>query len=253
MAILKFLKNLWKLIKNPNIFDDLTYRYSRLSKDYNSLDIDFSRLSTTNSILRSKIEGYIENIENGLLLEIPNKTKGDVIYYVTNGLSPSEKILKYAIATVYGDKIRHIIEITVSHYVIMNGLLYIVMEEDPDTLIYAKNPNLFDTFDLALKYVKSLSVDGISAEVVTEFSNKHNVIIKPNTFTLPCEIGRAIYHVLTIEDKPRLYTEYTVLGFDIREDGIKLVVYSEDDAALERIDIDIDGLKDDAWSFTKPE
>lgn len=250
---MKLFKSLWKVIKNPKIIDQYRNLVDKLNSRNDSLERDFAALCSTNNRLQSSIEGYIEGIESGSLLEVPNKTKGDVIYYVANGTVVSDKLLKYIIATVYGDKTRCIIEITVDYYAIKNGLLYIVTEEDPDSLIHVKNPMLFDTFDLALKYVRDMSVDDIAIEVVTEFTNRKSVTIKPNTFTFPCDIGATIYRICNIEGKPIIYSEYKVIGFDIREDRIDAVVYSEDDVALEHVEIGCDRLKDNAWTFTKSE
>ena len=250
---MRFLKALWKIIKNPNIIDELTSKYYSLTSRYDSLEGDFAILGCNNDMLRSSIEEYVQNIEDGLLLELPNKVKGDVIYYIANGSVPSDKLLKHAIATVYGEKTRCIIEITVDYYIIKNGLLYIVTEEDPDSLIHVKNPMLFDSFDLALKCIRDMSVDDIAIEVVTEFTNRRNISIQPNVFTYPCNIGATIYQITNLENKPIMYSEYKVIGFDIREDYIKAVVYSENAAALEFVELGLDRLKDNRWSFSKPE
>ena len=250
MRITKFFKALKQIVVNPEVIDEISNDLTQMTKSFEKSEKDIAILCTENSRLQSRIEEYVQDIERGSLLQIPNMTKGDVIYYIENGSILSINLLKNTVVTVYGNKRRSIVELTVNHYRIINGLLYIVTEEDPNTPIYVQDPMLFDTFSSALKEIRAISVgDGFTSEVVTEIMNRYSVAVSPNTFTLPCRIGSSIFYIGKNDNE---WYEYKVLGFNIREDDIKILAYKQDSDDIEYIDFGPNGIKDNRWGFKRP-
>ena len=242
---MNFLKALYAIIKNPHIIDQMESKYNRLYKNYDSLDKDMA-------VLCDKIGYYEQCIETGYLLEVPDKITGDVIYYVTEGSVPSEKLLKHVVSTVYNSTTYYIIRITVDHFIIKNNMVYIAIDEDQDITIYSQDPMLFDTFDMALKYISKNNEIHIDSDTITEYKGIKSATIKANSFTFPCRIGTTVYNVLYINDIPRIMSEYIVIGFVVKSDNVQVILYSEDEADLQYVRVGCSGFIDDSWTFTKP-
>lgn len=234
MYIADLFRNLLKLIKNPNIIDELSDKLARANS------------SDDRNHLQAVIDNYRTNIDNGLLLEVPNMNNGDTFYYVANGTTFSEKIQEHAILKVYAGRVRYIIKLTLEHYIIRNGILYIVPREDPNILIYAQNPMLYNRFDDALSEIRTLSDSDMAIETITEYTKhevKNNTEVVYDNFVYPYALGTRIVQKFTVNGEDR-YDEYTVIGYNIRSDGTTVVIYNKKESVMDELKITAAGISD---------